>query len=205
MPRMPSILLLSIALFAASPDSGPGWEQAARDEGITVYSRQKKGTNVNEMKAIGLVDAPPPDVFRAIRDYAHYDQNMPFTEDSKVLEVQEEGKVIYFYSCINAPLVARRDYVIKILDESDWQDGKGFLLVTWSAADKLPEKEGRIRVKINDGFWRLEPRDNGTKTFATYYVYTDPGGSLPTWVVNRANGSAVPDVFRAVRKAVKKK
>ena len=131
---------------------------------------------------------------------------MPYCEDSKVLSTEDGGKVTYFYSVVNAPVVSRRDYVIKLVDESDWQDGKGYLLVTWSAVDRgVPEKEGRVRITINDGFWRLEPREGGAKTFATYYVYTDPGGSLPRWIVNKANGSAVPDVFRAIRKTVSKK
>jgi hypothetical protein len=60
-------------------------------------------------------------------------------------------------------------------------------------------------VEVNDGFWKLEPRDGGAKTFATYYLYTNPGGSLPKWVVNRANGSAVPDVFQCVRRESKKR
>ncbi|MGQ0508156.1 MAG: hypothetical protein ACT4TC_22895 [Myxococcaceae bacterium] len=28
--------------------------------------------------------------------------------------------------------------------------------------------------------WRLEPRDGGKNTFATYTLSTDPGGSIPT-------------------------
>ncbi|MGQ0506988.1 MAG: START domain-containing protein [Myxococcaceae bacterium] len=193
------ISLISLMILAASPDTGPGWEQSAREDGITVFSREKAGTPVREMKAIGLIDADPQAVWKALRDYAHYDKTMPYTEESKVLEAESDGKVIYFYSVVNAPLVSRRDYVIKLVDESD---GSGTLLVTWSAVDgKMPEKDGRVRVKINDGFWRLEPRENGKKTFATYYVYTDPGGAVPKWIINKANKGAVPDVFRALRKA----
>ncbi len=203
---MTSLLSLSLLLLSATPDSGPGWEQAARDDGITVFARQKQGASINEMKAIGLIEAPPKAVWNAVRDYANYDKNMPYCEDSKVLGTEQDGKITYFYSVVNAPIVSRRDYVIKLVDESDWQDGKGYLLVTWSTVDRgVPEKEGRVRIKINDGFWKLEPRENGTKTFATYYVYTDPGGSLPRWIVNKANSGAVPDVFRAIRKTVSKK
>ena len=59
-----------------------------------------------------------------------------------------------------------------------------------------------MRVKLNNGYWHLEPRENGTKTWATYYVLTDPGGSIPKWIANRANNTAVPDVFAAVRKVI---
>jgi hypothetical protein len=51
-----------------------------------------------------------------------------------------------------------------------------------------------------DGSWLLEPLENGAKTKATYLLFTDPGGSLPTWVSNKVNFSTIPDVFEALRK-----
>lgn len=195
-----------LLVLMAGPADDKGWEQAAKEEGITIYSRKREDANVAEMKAVGLIDAAPHEVWSAIRDYDNYKKTMPYTEESRVLSSEQDGKVIHFYSVVNAPLVDRRDYVIRLVDESDWKDGKGYLLVTWKAAEKgPPEKEGLVRVKLNDGFWRLEPRENGTKTFATYYVYTDPGGSIPKWIANRANGTAVPNVFKAIRKVIASK
>ena len=57
-----------------------------------------------------------------------------------------------------------------------------------------------VRVKVNTGSWLLEPREEGKKTFVTYSLLTDPGGSLPKFVADKANKKAVPDVIRAVRK-----
>ena len=183
------------------------WEQAGQSDGITVYTRERKDSGVHEVKATGMFDGAPKDVWAAIRDYPHYTQTMPYTEEAKVLSTEQDGKVIYFYSVINAPLVDRRDYVIKLVDESDWQDGKGYLKVTWTASDKgvPPPRNNVVRVKTNDGYWLLEPRENGAKTFGTYYLYTDPGGSLPKWVVNKANNSTVPDIFKCIRKVIAKK
>jgi hypothetical protein len=65
-------------------------------------------------------------------------------------------------------------------------------------------KDGLVRVTVNEGFWLLEPRENGAKTFATYYLFTHPGGSLPDWLVNKANGTAVPDVFKRIREVAAK-
>jgi hypothetical protein len=62
-----------------------------------------------------------------------------------------------------------------------------------------------VRVKLNNGYWLLEPREEGKKTFVTYYLYTDPGGSLPKWIADKANKTSVPDVLRAVRKHAAKK
>lgn len=198
--------LLALPLLFLAADAEPRWTLANEDEGIKIYRRQKEGENIAQMKAMGMMDATPQEVFKAVRDYANYPKNMPYTEDSKVLATENGDKVIWFYSVVNAPLVDRRDYVIKILDESDWKDGAGYLKVTWTGWNEkeknVPEREGYVRVKINDGYWLLEPRENGKKTFATYYVYTDPGGSIPTFIANKANSTAVPNVFAAIRKVV---
>jgi hypothetical protein len=58
-----------------------------------------------------------------------------------------------------------------------------------------------VRVRVNDGYWLLEPREAGRKTQATYYVYTAPGGAVPPFAANAANRVAVPRVFEAIRKA----
>lgn len=201
---MTSLVLIPLLLLGADE---PRWKLAAEDDGIKVYGREREGSEVREMRAIGLIDASPQEVWKVLRDLDAYTKTMPYTEEAKVLKKSEGDKEILFYSCLNTPLVSRRDYIIKLVDESDWKDGKGFLKVTWSAVndqDSLkPVKDDIVRVRINDGYWLLEPREDGKKTFATYYVYTSPGGSIPNWIANKANGIAVPKVFESIKKAVK--
>lgn len=185
----------------------PRWQLAADPAGIKVYRRDREGTDVKEMKAIGLIDATPKEVWDVVRDLENYPRQMPYTAEAKVLTRSEGDKDILFYSRLNTPLVSERDYLIALKDESDWKDGKGFYKVSWTAAGKesdalVPEKPDVVRVRVNDGYWLLEPREEGKKTFATYYVYTAPGGSIPTFIINQANGMAVPKVFEAIKKTV---
>jgi len=183
------------------------WEVKAQSKGVTVHSRPKEGSDIKELKTTGDIDSPPHAVFRVLTDLERYTDTMPYTEEAKVLSKEEQdGKVKawHFYSLINAPLASRRDYTIRIADQSDWKDGKGYLKTYWNVSDKGPApKDGVVRVKINEGSWILEPIENGTKTRATYYLFTDPGGSLPTWIANKANSSALPDIFEALRKLAK--
>jgi hypothetical protein len=203
MSLLPALSLLLVLTGAAEP----AWKQVARDDGISVLARTPEGGSVSEVKATALVDAPPHDVWRVIRDYTNYAKTMPYTDESRVLASEQDGKVILFYCLVNAPLVDKRDFIIRIRDESDWKEGQGFLKTAWTAATEgaPPEKAGVVRVKLNTGYWLLEPREEGKKTFVTYYLYTDPGGALPKWIADRANKTSVPDVLRAVRKHATKK
>src|SRR5262245_16393062 len=107
----------SVAIFfvlaADPPAKAPPWEEAAKDNGITIYSRELPGSEVREMKAIGTIDAKPQEVWKALRDYPAYTKTMPYTVEAKVVGQEEGDKVIYFYSRLALPLVDNRDYLIK--------------------------------------------------------------------------------------------
>ena len=203
---MTSLLLVPLLILGVDE---PRWEMAADSDGVKVYGRKRGDSDVREMKAIGLINAPPADVWKAVRDYDNYPKTMPYVEDGKVLSREGGDKVTVLYSKLNTPLVDRRDYIIRLVDESNWQDGKGFMKVTWTVVndmdDKVPVPKDVVRVRVNEGYWLLEPREDGKKTFATYYVFTDPGGSIPNFIINKANTLAVPRVFEAIKKTVTKK
>lgn len=198
------VLLYSIAGQGVADE--PRWEIATQKEGITVFARKAEGENVAEVKAVGLIQAPPEEVWQILVDVDNYTKTMPYTEVSRCIGKEGGGKTLYFYTVLNPPLVSRRDYVLKMENLSDWKGGQGFLKLSWRVAEdadrRVPPTPGIIRLKRSDGHWLLEPREGGKATFATYYVLTNPGGSLPTWVVNKANKTAAPDVILAVRKAV---
>lgn len=202
------LALVPLLLLSADPK----WEVAAETDGVKVYRRDKPGSDVKEMKANGTIDAPPKTVWDIIRNLEAYPKTMPYTEEAKVISRSEGDKEISFYSRIKAPMVDQRDYVIVLKDESTMKDdGTGAYKVSWTTASPekadaaVPLKKDVVRVRINDGYWLLEGADGGKKTNATYYLYTSPGGSVPTFIVNAANGTAVPDVFKAIRKAAAKK
>lgn len=192
-----------LLLAAPSADLGkePAWEVSATSKGVAVMHRERPGSALKEMKAVGEVDAPARAVFRLLNDYARYREMMPYTEESRVVSVEEDGKVIHFYSRINAPLVSKRDYTMRIVNTTDPRDAQGRLSNRWTPSEKgPPPMDGVVRVAINEGSWLIEPLGDGSRCRATYTLYTDPGGSLPTWVKNSANSSAIPDMFEAIRK-----
>ena len=57
-----------------------------------------------------------------------------------------------------------------------------------------------MRLTRISGSWTLEPLEGGRRTRAVYRLLTDPGGSIPGFIANRANTSALPRLFAQVRK-----
>ncbi len=196
-----ALSLLLLATPGAELGKEPPWEVSATSKGVTVLQRERRGSPLKEIQASAEVDAPARAVFRLLQDFARYKEIMPYTEESRVVSVEEDGKVVHFYSRINAPVVSKRDYTMRIVNTSDPADPKGRLSTRWTPSDRGPAPmDGVVRVSVNEGTWIVEPIGDGTRSRATYTLFTDPGGSIPTWIKNSANSSAIPDMFEAIRK-----
>ena len=189
-----SALFLLPSLVLASNSE---WRRVARTEGIQVFARDVEGSRVREVKAVARIEAPPGRVLAVLADIEAYPETMPYTELART--VKSEGNSTWMYTVINAPLVSRRDYCIKVTFA---RLPNGTLRYSWEPANELaPAESPGVRVEINQGHWLLRPVDGGNATQAEYYIYTDPGGEIPVFVANRANNTAVPDVVKHVRAA----
>lgn len=166
--------------------------------GLAVYTREKPGLDLKEVKAVGQVDAPPERVFEVVTDYEHQVGNMPYVQDQAVFSRTE--KDVTFWAVADFPLVSRRDWVLKTRLERDLPGG--VYRAEWEPAqvDGAPAPDGVVRIKVNSGSWTMEPIDGGKRTLATYQLLTDPGGSIPRFVANRANTKALPELFASVRR-----
>lgn len=198
------LALLAAALPGAGLSAASGWELVAETRGVAVFERPRAGSSAREVQAVGEVDAPAPRLFRVLLDFERCTEVMPYTAEGRVVHREEGGRAVHLYTVLDAPVVARRDYTMRLVDESDWRDGKGFLKLSWTPSNRgPPPRDGVVRVLVNEGFWLLEPLDGGKRTRVTYRLFTDPGGSLPAWATAMANRSALPDAVEAVRRAAR--
>jgi hypothetical protein len=194
------------ACCARSVHAEVPWEEVARADiagrSLVVFSRLVNGSDIREVRGVGSFEAPSWIVKNVIDDVVHYKDFMPYTKVSDVLS-RHDGYLVS-YQRLQTPIVDDRDYTIKIYDESrEALNGSVIWKNRWSEANKLgpPLPDGVVRVGINEGYWLLEDLDGGRRTKATYYVYTNPGGGLPAFIVNAANTQALPDLYKAVAKA----
>jgi hypothetical protein len=209
-----SMTLLLALLLAAEP----AWDQKEFDcqkpsscdaasccqYGLAVYVREKAGIDVKEVKAVGQIDAPPARVFEVVTDYEHQVGNMPYVQDQAVFSRTSDDVV--FWAVADFPLVSRRDWILKSHLEKNLPGGVYRAHWDPTAVANVPAAgDGVIRLKVNSGSWTMEPLDGGRRTLATYQLLTDPGGSIPTFIANKANTKALPELFARVRKRAEAK
>jgi hypothetical protein len=102
---------------------------------------------------------------------------------------------IYHYSNLDFPWpCSNRWYIVKsVYDET--QAGQQRYRSTWSlVAGNLKENRGR---------WLLEPWGHG-QTKVSYRVATDPGGSIPEFLVKEGTCSTMPQIIAAIREQAAK-
>ena len=195
-------LLFPLVLHAA--EVVDGWTVVARANDLTTYTRARKGSSLLENKGVGLIDAPPIVVKRVIDDTAEYPKFMPYVVETKTISTDGDTRVSY--QRLSPPIVGDRDYTVRVQCEKKPCPVTGGTIYCnrWKAANDLgpAEKKGVVRVKVTEGAWLLEPTADG-KTRATYTVFSDSGGSIPTMILNSANKTAIPKLFEAVRQQSK--
>ncbi len=190
-------LLLTTPVVATAGESP--WELAAEtDDHVTVYNREVPGgKGIAEVKAELIINQPIEKVWKAATDHLRFVEYMPYIEVTKDVGKGPNGS-IYVYYRIDPPLVSKREYTLKLWSEID--EAKGVWIRRWNLADDKgpPPNDDWVHLSVSKGYWRLE-KLGSRSTLAVYWVYTDPGGSIPLWIANKANTSSLPDVMRAVR------
>jgi len=200
-----SILFLGCpAVFAAenSATTDSPWKLTVRDKDLEIYSRPHAGSPHKEFKAVGIVDAPSRAVCAVIDDFENYPKFMPFTTECRL--VKQDADTMVGYQRLSPKICADRDYTLRVSKKISPLPNGVLYTSRWSPANELgpAEKKGIVRVKICEGTWRLEP-DGPGKTLATYCIYTDSGGLMPSFLGDRINISGIRRLFAAIRNQVK--
>jgi hypothetical protein len=151
---------------------------------IQCYTRTVKGSNFKEFKAVTEIQSTLSGLVALVADM----QNAPEWIDTCI-----EGRLLkqiavnetMTYSVNEAPWpVSDRDTVVHNRVSQDSVTRR----VTITMEGKptfIPDTPDRLRIKHLIGFWQFTPKPNGIVSIH-YQVHCEPGGHLPSWLVNAA-------------------
>ena len=187
--------------LAAEPEAGPGeWKLVSNKDDVAIYRRQRARSN--ESKAIGDIAASTDLVHAVLEDVSSYPNFMPYTAECRLLK--RDGDSLVLYQRISAPMVSDRDYTIRIRTTAKKTESGTTYSSHWATDNAAgpPEKRGVIRVSLCEGSWLLEPAGPNS-THATYQIYTDSGGLIPSFIKNTAGPAGIRKLFAAIRNQVR--
>jgi len=178
-----------------------------------LFRKSHDGSRIDELEARGTLAAPAAAVREVLLHPGKFEGVMRFLEAERIVRAEacEPGandlpgcKSVVFYNRMAPPLVSKRDYTIRVEISSDALATGGTFHLGWTLANDLgpPPMNDVVRMPSNSGLWEIKA--DGDRSIFTYRLLTDPGGSLPAWIVDSANFSEVPRMLAALERAAKK-
>jgi hypothetical protein len=197
--RAPAIALCAVlaqvttASVVVADDSCPdsaGQEQAIVDGEVLIKLTDFPGSAAKEGCVLGYIAAAPEKVMAVLREAGEYGEYMPRVRSSRV--APGDGGVVLNSQELDLPWpIGDRHFTVRLIEKRGEDGAFRFDF------DYVP---GSGNIEDTRGHWLIEPWRNGSRV--TYSLWTDPGGVIPMWAVNRASRRTLPMVIVALRDRV---
>jgi len=196
---MKKILLLSFMLVLAQTlvFGQNAWKLNTDKEGIKVYTSEFAGSNVKAIKVECEMDASATQLVALLMDVNTSADWVYRTKSCKLIK-QVSPSELYYYSEVNMPWpVSNRDFVAHLVVSQN-PVTKTVEIDGPAVPGMVPEKKGVVRIDHSMGKWTIIPIDPD-HIRVEYTLHTEPGGSLPAWMVNMFAAEGPMQVFKAIK------
>ncbi len=171
----------SVRLFHP-PKKQRNWEKIVSSHGIEIFTRDQLESQYKEIKATLELDCSLNTFVGVITDYPNYKNWIYATGSSDLIEKVSDLEYT-MHQMIKTPWPTdNRDVCMRVKISQDETSGK-VVIVNKSEPKLRPESKGVVRVKRSDIRWEVVPHAKN-KLKCTYYLNTEPGGSVPAWLIN---------------------
>jgi len=170
------VLMLQVA-GAENP-----WTLSKQENGIAVYVRDIQGSSLQSFKGVMTIPARLTTLVAVLDDTKIYPQLFHNCKSAKLLKkIGDDQAFNYFVTSMPWP-VENRDSVVHSVLKQD-KNTKKVTISIGSKSEMVAIRPNMTRIKKMSGYWSFEPSKDG-KVKITYELGADPGGELPTWLVN---------------------
>ena len=189
--------LYAALLLALLPASSTPEETGRLASGeVLVSLAPVAGGGPQEATGRGVINAPPERVFRALADYAHWQEFMPFLERSDLRT--GKGGVVESLHVLKLPApFGERRYRVRFTQRVETGPKGTIWRLEWRSVP------GSGNLAGHRGSWTLTAFGPG-RTLAVCRLLTDPGGGVPTGMMDRANRKNLPWIFDGLRQHVRR-
>lgn len=195
-----AVLVVSI-VGAASVSNGTEWEKLSDKGGFLVERRVVAGSQSFEIRVTARSPLSPAIIFDTLWNHREYPRFIPHLKRLDVLSDTANERVVY--EQVDVPLARDRDYTVRVRKRVD-AAAQRYEIFFEAANDSGPPSDGsHLRVQIIQGSWTIEPDAGGKGSVLRYDLFTEPGGSIPSWIANRAQRESSADLVAAVLKRAK--
>ena len=176
------ILFLSFLLGSFFVHAGNEWVLKKNENGIAVYTRDIPGSNFKELKATTIFNASLPCIVALIKDVPSHTSWIFRCNQTRVIKMLNSTELYYYHETYVPWPASNRDGVVYYKISQDIKT-KIVTVASKGIAGMVPLEPNKVRVPEMSAFWNFVPKDDGT-VYGEYQLYVDPGGDIPSWMVN---------------------
>lgn len=166
---------------------------------MKIYYR--KTSDVHELKLATTLNASLSGVAQILDEVQYFPKWGYKISETRLVKRISPTEMIY-YARVDFPWpLSDRDLV---LHTKLHQDPEHRTITSTSVAESghVPEYKGIVRMHKANTKWTVRP-GSGNNLQLEYYLYSDPGGSLPDWVVNLALDMGPRETINRMRETLK--
>lgn len=181
-------------------------KENTKGQGWSLYKKSTSDSKLQQFKIVGPVSSSAKQAQKAAIDLAINPEHYT-TKKGKVLGtfkiLEKTEKEFMLYSLMYGPRFMKdRDVVIryKLYEDSI----NNIMGLKWHHIDKseYPPTQKMIRMPVDIGDWKFEEIDENS-CIATNILQFNPGGNIPSWMLNMMVKSMLPVEIENMREIVK--
>ena len=179
MKKMFLLAAMLLSCLSASMAQGK-WDLKKDENGIQVYTRKAAKGNIKELRVVCELDATKAQLINTLQNISDYNSWVYSNKKSTILKMIDQQNIIYYTQSHLPWPIKDRDLVIQL---SIQPSGDVLNIQAKSLPDYLPKNNSYIRVPYSLAQWKVTQTPNN-KLDVDYMFSIDPGGSIPSWIVN---------------------
>lgn len=201
-----AIILVLYALIFTTPYfayAQPDWKLGKTDGNIQVWIKNVDGPGLKQFKLQTTFKNELKSVYRLIRDVENMHLWYDKVQSVKLLKKINENEAVYLLGYDLPFPFDDRISTVKGKIQFDEKQGKIFVNTDYFPTD-LPEDKKKVPLitKIKSS-WEISEIKNG-EILIIHAGYMDPGGNIPTWVVNESLTSGPLKTIKSMKKILDK-
>lgn len=170
-------------------------------DSIFIYTCKVTTSNLKSVKANFTINTKESILAAHLMDVVNYTHWQYHNIKTDVVKKISESEIIY-HSYVSAPWpVTNRDLIMHLKITQDAVT-KIMTIQIDGLPDYIPKQKDFVRVPSTHATWIVTPIDKNTLQ-VRYTLLIDPGGSIPTWIINMALANGPYETFRNIKARIK--
>lgn len=199
-PYQGIIPVLLLIMIIASDLYSQSWDFVKEKDGIKLYTRKEANSALKSFKGVTVLHTQMDKLSTMIgnvQNTSWWDENV---RNIQVLAFETE-KFIRYYLVYHVPWpLMDRDLCVEAQINTDPVTGTR-TVTAHPLLNVIPEKPDLVRIKNYWQRWTLQPIDKNT-ILVTLEGTVNPGGNIPTWLINMVIVETPLKIIRGIRERV---